>query len=240
MIRLRQTLLLDDLKTLLETSPSKLLIHTINAHSYNVARKDEAFAQALLGCDVLIPDGASIVWACRWLKAESQPRQRVSGWDLFVEEMEQLNRRGGKCFFLGSSQKVLDKIKERAAIDYPNIAVETYSPPYTASFTEEESEAMVAAINAAQPDLLWIGMTAPKQEKWVYQHWKELNIQCHCGAIGAVFDFYAGTMKRAPRWWQTHGLEWLYRLLKEPRRLWRRYLIGNVRFVLYIFFEKWA
>ena len=96
---------------------------------------------------------------------------------------------------------------------------------------------MVEAVNNADPDLLWIGMTAPKQEKWAYCHWKELNIHCHCGTIGAVFDFYAGTAKRAPIWWQNNGLEWLYRLLKEPRRMWRRYIIGNTLFLWNIWKE---
>ena len=82
-----------------------------------------------------------------------------------------------------------------------------------------------------QADLLWIGMTAPKQEKWTYSHWKELDIHCHVGTIGAVFDFFAGTVERAPLWWQEHGLEWLYRLLKEPKRMWRRYIIGNALFL---------
>lgn len=87
------------------------------------------------------------------------------------------------------------------------------------------------AVNKANPDLLWIGMTAPKQEKWAYTHWNELKIHCHCGTIGAVFDFYAGTVKRAPAWWQRHSLEWCYRLLKEPRRMWKRYIIGNLLFM---------
>ena len=95
----------------------------------------------------------------------------------------------------------------------------------------EDNKAIIDAINAANPDLLWIGMTAPKQEKWTYSHWNELNIHCHVGTIGAVFDFFAGTVERAPIWWQEHGLEWLYRLMKEPKRMWRRYIIGNSLFL---------
>jgi exopolysaccharide biosynthesis WecB/TagA/CpsF family protein len=139
---------------------------------------------------------------------------------------------------LGSSEKVLGLIRQRAAVDYPNLEIVTYSPPYKPEFSEEDNQAMIQAINDANPDLLWIGMTAPKQEKWAYRHWNELNIHCHCGTIGAVFDFYAGTSKRAPLWWQTHCLEWLHRLLSEPRRMWRRYLIGNPLFLWYILKEK--
>lgn len=220
----------------------KVLINTINAHSYNTAQKDSTFAEALRCGDYLIPDGASVVKACQWLKAKSQPKERVAGWDLFLFEMRRINdnenEKAPKVMFLGSSEKVLALIRERAAIDYPNLEVVTYSPPYKPEFSEEDNRAMIQAINNANPDLLWIGMTAPKQEKWAYQHWNELNIHCHCGTIGAVFDFYAGTAKRAPLWWQEHSLEWLYRLLTEPRRMWRRYVIGNPLFLWNILKEK--
>jgi N-acetylglucosaminyldiphosphoundecaprenol N-acetyl-beta-D-mannosaminyltransferase len=93
------------------------------------------------------------------------------------------------------------------------------------------NQAMVDAINAANPDLMWIGMTAPKQEKWTFSHWKEMNIHCHVGTVGAVFDFFAGTVKRAPNWMQNSGLEWLFRLIQQPKRMWRRYLIGNVEYI---------
>ena len=234
----------------------KLLINTVNAHSYNTARKDSLFAEALTNGDVLIPDGVSIVKACKWIKAKSQPKERIAGWDLFAFEMEKLERESVKCemlnvklegnnstlnnehstlkktvMFMGSSQKVLDLIVKRAAEVYPHLEVVTYSPPYKPEFSDEDNKAIIDAINAANPDLLWIGMTAPKQEKWTYSHWEELNIHCHVGTIGAVFDFFAGTVERAPIWWQEHGLEWLYRLMKEPKRMWRRYVIGNALFL---------
>ena len=219
----------------------KLLINTINAHSYNTARKDSLFAEALTNGDVLIPDGVSIVKACKWIKAKSQPKERIAGWDLFSFEMEKLERESEELrvkseeskivMFMGSSQKVLDLIVKRAAEVYPHLKVVTYSPPYKLEFSDEDNKAIIDAINAANPDLLWIGMTAPKQEKWTYSHWNELNIHCHVGTIGAVFDFFAGTVERAPIWWQDHGLEWLYRLIKEPKRMWRRYIIGNSLFL---------
>lgn len=216
----------------------KVLINTINAHSFNVAQKDALFAEALMKGDYLIPDGASVVKACKWLGTKSQPKERIAGWDLFQIEMAKLNARGGKCFFMGSSQKVLGLIKEQAAGDYPNIQVVSYSPPYKQEFSDEDNAAIIKAINDADPDLLWIGMTAPKQEKWTYSHWKELNVHCHVGTIGAVFDFYAGTAKRAPKWWQEHSLEWLYRLCIEPKRMWRRYLLGNPLFIYNVLKEK--
>ena len=216
----------------------KLLINTINAFSYDNARKDVLFSEALQKGDVLIPDGISIVKACRFLNAKSQLKERIAGWDLFVYEMEKLNRVGGKVMFLGSSDAVLNLIRQRVAEKYPKIEVDTYSPPYKPVFSDEENEAMISAINHSNPDLLWIGMTAPKQEKWAYTHLDRLDVHCHIGTIGAVFDFFAGTVKRAPERWQRVGMEWLYRLLSEPRRMWRRYFIGNAKFIYYIMVEK--
>ncbi len=238
MINLKNIKILGSISSLNTLPNRKLLINTINAHSYNTALKDSKFAEALIKGDALIPDGASIVMACKWLKAKYQPTERIAGWDLFQFEMNKLNVKGGKCFFMGSSEKVLSLIREKATIVYPNIEIVTYSPPYKPEFTEEENNAIIEAINKANPDLLWIGMTAPKQEKWAYENWNKLNIHCHCGTIGAVFDFFAGTVERAPIWWQTHSLEWLYRLIKEPKRMWRRYIIGNILFIWNVSKEK--
>lgn len=245
MFRLKNLNILGSKAELAALPEGKLLINTINAHSYNTARKDELFAEALTNGDVLIPDGVSIVKACRWIKAKSQPKERIAGWDLFEFEMNKLEECGRTLrspqrtvMFMGSSQKVLDLIVKRAAEVYPHLKVVTYSPPYKPEFSEEDNKAIVEAINAADPDLLWIGMTAPKQEKWTYSHWEELDIHCHVGTIGAVFDFFAGTVERAPIWWQRHGLEWLYRLLKEPKRMWRRYIIGNTLFLWNMVKEK--
>lgn len=241
MFKLKTLTILGSKAELVSLPEGKLLINTVNAHSFNTAKKDQLFANALTNGDVLIPDGVSIVKACRWIKAKSQPKERIAGWDLFSFEMEKLERESEELrtkseeskvvMFMGSSQKVLDLIVKRAAVDYPHLKVVTYSPPYKPEFSDEDNRAIIDAINDANPDLLWIGMTAPKQEKWTYSHWNELNIHCHVGTIGAVFDFFAGTVERAPIWWQEHGLEWLYRLLKEPKRMWRRYIIGNILFL---------
>ena len=268
MFRLKDLNILGSKAELAALPEGKLLINTINAHSYNTALKDELFAEALTNGDVLIPDGVSIVKACRWIKAKSLPKERIAGWDLFEFEMNKLEECGMNNYsldnsqsasadnsklkiqnskfrerpltvmFMGSSQKVLDLIVKRAAEVYPHLKIVTYSPPYKPELSEEDNKAIVEAINAADPDLLWIGMTAPKQEKWTYSHWNELNIHCHVGTIGAVFDFFAGTVERAPIWWQCHGLEWLYRLLKEPKRMWRRYIIGNTLFLWNMLKEK--
>lgn len=231
MFKLKTLTILGSKAELASLPEGKLLINTVNAHSFNTAKKDQLFADALINGDVLIPDGVSIVKACKWIEAKSQPKERIAGWDLFFFEMSKLEKKGGTVMFMGSSQKVLDLIVKRAAVDYPHLKVVTYSPPYKPEFSDEDNKAIIDAINAANPDLLWIGMTAPKQEKWTYSHWNELNIHCHVGTIGAVFGFFAGTVERAPIWWQKHGLEWLYRLMKEPKRMWRRYIIGNSLFL---------
>lgn len=237
-----------------ELPEGKLLINTINAHSFNTAQKDALFAESLAKGDVLIPDGASIVMVCEWLKAKSRPTERIAGWDLFSFEMSKLEKESEelrmksensgetfvpkKVMFMGSSEKVLSMIRVKAAEVYPNLKVVTYSPPYKPEFSNEDNAAIIKAINDADPDLLWIGMTAPKQEKWTYSHWNELNIHCHVGTVGAVFDFFAGTYQRAPQWWQEHSLEWLYRLVKEPKRMWRRYVLGNPLFIWNVLKEK--
>jgi N-acetylglucosaminyldiphosphoundecaprenol N-acetyl-beta-D-mannosaminyltransferase len=227
-------------KSLRELPPGKLLISTINAHSYNIAREDALFAKALQQSNVLLPDGISIVLAHRFLTGKKI--KKIAGEDLFYYEMERLQKsvQSAKCFFLGSTEETLAKIKARAAKEYPGILVETYSPAYKPEFTDEENSAMIAVVNSFEPDVLFIGMTAPKQEKWAVEKMDALSLteNGHICCIGAVFDFYAGTVNRAPRWVIKIGMEWFYRLVKEPRRMWRRYLVGNTKFVWAVVKEK--
>lgn len=237
-MNLRDLNILHDKSELAKLPEGKLLINTVNAYSYNMAQDDALFAEALTNGDVLLPDGAPIPWACRMVGHQNPPLSRTAGWDLFAFEMEKWNERGGKVMFMGSSEKVLSLIRSKAAEVYPNLQVVTFSPPFKKEFSDDDSRDIINHINEADPDLLWIGMTAPKQEKWTYSHWAELNIHCHTGCIGAVFDFFAGTTKRAPLWWQKHGLEWLYRLCAEPRRMFKRYVLGNPKFVWNVLKEK--
>jgi N-acetylglucosaminyldiphosphoundecaprenol N-acetyl-beta-D-mannosaminyltransferase len=220
---------------LIELDSSKKLINTLNAHSYNTLKKDVFFREAIYASDMLLPDGISVVLAMRILKGEKL--KKIAGADLFHYEMQRLNSINGKCFFLGSTPKTLKLITERAKREYPGIQVYSYSPPFKPVFSEEDNKAMIDAVNEVEPDVLFVGMTAPKQEKWSYQFYDELKAG-HICCIGAVFDFYAGNIKRAPDWMISAGLEWLYRLLSEPRRMWRRYIIGNSLFVYEILKEK--
>lgn len=238
-LRLKDTKLVESIADLAKIPEGKTLINTINAYSYNVAQKDDRFAEALKNGDYLIPDGMPIVKYCRRLHAISQPKERIAGWDLFCFEMKRLETSGrSKVMFVGSSGHVLSLIKKRAEVEYPNLEVITFSPPYKPEFSDADNKDIIQNINATNPDMLWIGMTAPKQEKWTYEHWKELNIHCHVGTIGAVFDFFAGTKERAPEAWQKNGFEWLYRLIKEPKRMWRRYIIGNPEFFFRVISER--
>ncbi len=222
----------DDLSRLPE---GKLLINTINAHCYNIAQKDKFYAKTLISSDVLLPDGISIVFARRLLN--NNHLRKIAGADLFFYEMKKLNQTGGKCFFLGSSEDTLKLITSRARKEFPNVKVSGYSPPYVKNFSKDDNQKMLAVVNEFQPEVLFIGMTAPKQEKWAFEHLEKLNAG-HICSIGAVFDFYAGTVKRAPRWMINIGLEWFYRLLCEPRRLWRRYILGNIIFIRFVINER--
>lgn len=218
-----------------EITAPKHLINTLNTHSFVTALNDQSFLDALLKSDVLIPDGVGVVFGLKLLYGEKI--QKIAGYDLFELEMQKLNSSNGKCYFLGSSLNVLNLIVKRAMRDYPNVVVDFNSPPYKSEFTDEENVLMLEKINASSPDVLFVGMTAPKQEKWVLSNFDKLNVG-HVCCIGAVFDYYAGTKKRAPRWMIDNGFEWVYRLLSEPRRMWRRYLINNFKFILLITKEK--
>ena len=214
---------------------AKLLINTLNAYSCNVALDNPAFEEALLASDVLLPDGVSVVWAEGFLN--KRKIKKIAGADIFKHEMQRLNTVSGSCFFLGSSEIVLSKIKQIAALEYPNVKIATHSPPYRFQFTTKDTQKMLDAINTFGPEVLFIGMTAPKQEIWAHQNFKKIQAK-RVISVGAVFDFYAKTVKRAPQWMIFLGLEWMYRLLKEPKRMWRRYLIGNVKFLVEIFRTK--
>ncbi len=212
-----------------------LLISTLNSYSLILSQKDDVFRHALIQSDILLPDGISIVLAARFLYGYKFPK--IAGADLFYYQMSRLNKNSGKCFFLGSSDVVLNLICKRASIEFPNVTINTYSPPFKTEFSVGDNLTMVETINHFCPDVLFIGLTAPKQEKWAFAHFQSINAK-HVCSIGAVFDFYAGTVKRAPVWMIKSGLEWCYRLISEPRRLWRRYLLGNIAFIWLIIKNK--
>lgn len=210
----------------------------LNPHSFVEAMERPRFRVALQGADWLVPDGVGIVVASRLLGGTI--KGRVTGPDVFLEVMKRLDKVGGSVFFLGSSTEVLDRIETRANSEFPNLkVVGTYSPPYADAFSEAENLDMVSAINAARPDVLWVGMTAPKQECWIADHRHLLNVRV-AGAIGAAFDFYAGTVKRSPKFFRSIGLEWLPRLLAQPRRLGRRMFVSAPIFMIEVLKVKFS
>jgi len=208
-----------------------------NPHSLMVARQDREFAAALGSSTLLLPDGIGIVLAGRMLGRPFP--ERVAGYEFYSTLTQRLDDAGGaRYFFLGSTPEVLARIEARIAEEYCAITVAgTCSPPYRDVFTAADDEEMVSTVNAAAPDVLWVGMTAPKQEKWIERNRSQLRVPLVV-AIGAVFDFYAGTRPRAPRWVCDAGLEWLPRLVREPRRLWRRSLVSAPAFVYEVMREK--
>jgi N-acetylglucosaminyldiphosphoundecaprenol N-acetyl-beta-D-mannosaminyltransferase len=142
-----------------------------------------------------------------------------------------LNALGGRAFFFGSSEPVLAKLTDKVSTDFPRIAVRSLSPPYR-DWSAAENRHMIEIIRDFQPDVLWVGMTAPKQEKWVARNAAEVAVPA-IGSIGAVFDYYAGVTHRAPQWICDLGFEWLYRLPREPKRLWKRTVVSAPAFLWY-------
>jgi N-acetylglucosaminyldiphosphoundecaprenol N-acetyl-beta-D-mannosaminyltransferase len=216
-------------------STGKSLINTINQYSYCIAEKDPVFKQALLGAEILLPDGVAITASLRFLTGKRI--RKIAGADLHQHLLAYLNNKGGRCFYLGASEETLQKIQKRLAQEYPAVIAGFYSPPFKAVFSKADNASMIEAINAFQPEVLFIGMTAPKQEKWGYQFHNELDTRLTC-CIGAVFDFYAGSIQRPAQIWISLGLEWLGRLLREPKRLWKRYLYYGPIFVAGMIREK--
>lgn len=197
----------------------------INPHSYAVAAGAPAFATALKEADWLVPDGAGIVLGSRILGGNI--RERVTGMDVFLGLSRALDAGGGaRVFFLGSTEETLGQIREKLAVDFPRLTVAgTYSPPFKPEYSEQDVDAMLEVINAARPDVVWVGLTSPKQDLWLHRVRGRLDARFAAG-VGAVFDFYVGRIKRSPEVFQRLGLEWLPRLLQEPRRLWRRTFVS--------------
>lgn len=210
-----------------------------NPHSLEIARKDSALQEALFAADLVTPDGAGIVLASRLLGGRIP--ERVCGPDILPALCDHLHRfhPGTRMFFLGSSDENLHQLGNRMRADYPHLVLAgMLSPPYRSEFTEEENSTMIEAVNRADADLLWLGLGAPKQEKWAYRHRERLHVKL-IGPIGGAFDWYTGRIKLPPLWMQQAGLQWLHRLVQEPRRLWRRNLDSPI-FLARVLCQKWA
>jgi N-acetylglucosaminyldiphosphoundecaprenol N-acetyl-beta-D-mannosaminyltransferase len=208
-------------------SDSRQIIQTINAYSYIMAERLPEFKRALQNANILIADGFPIVLTAKLLK--NKKITKIAGADLFFHLMKIANENSSRIFFIGSTDSTLGKIKKKISIEYMNITCGFYSPPYKSIFSEDDSELMLSKINEFKADIVFVGMTAPKQEMWVEAYKNRITAKTVC-SIGAVFDFYAGTIKRAPKWMILFKLEWFYRLISEPKRMWKRYLIYSPLF----------
>jgi N-acetylglucosaminyldiphosphoundecaprenol N-acetyl-beta-D-mannosaminyltransferase len=177
------------------------------------------------------PDGMPMVWAARLAGAKAT--RRVYGPDLMLAVCEAAAERGWGCFLYGATDEVLERLRSNLCDRFPGLSIAgTHSPPFR-TLTAEEDADVVRSINESGAQIVWVGLSTPKQERWMASHIGRVNA-CALVGVGAAFDIHAGTLRQAPRWMQRSGLEWLFRLASEPRRLWRRYAINNPRFVLAI------
>jgi N-acetylglucosaminyldiphosphoundecaprenol N-acetyl-beta-D-mannosaminyltransferase len=208
--------------------------HSIAAtsmHGIVEAQRDPTFKKTLNSTDLVVPDGMPLVWLGRRVGCHL-PR-RVYGPDLMLAFCEQTGGRGYRHFFYGGEPGVPERLVDSLKRRFPLIEVcGTFSPPFR-PLNEEEDREIGNMISRAAPDVLWVGLGTPKQERWMREHRDKLNVPVLV-SVGAAFDFFSGRRNQAPSWMREHGLEWLFRLMQEPRRLWRRYLVDGFRFVAYL------
>ncbi len=198
-----------------------------NVHTTVMSYENEEYRKIQNGAAMALPDGAPLSSYSR--RKGYKQAQRVTGPDLMLELFAISKEKGYRHYFYGATEETLQSMKEVLERDYPGIQIAgMYAPPFRA-LTPQEDAQIVAKINESRPDFIWIGLGAPKQEEWMYQHMGQL--QGVLIGVGAGFDYLAGYIKRAPRWMQRMSLEWLYRLLQDPKRLWRRYFTSNVKFI---------
>jgi N-acetylglucosaminyldiphosphoundecaprenol N-acetyl-beta-D-mannosaminyltransferase len=228
----------DEVLDLIEHRPSDraLVAAFSNVHSVMTARRDPRVAEALRDADLATPDGVPIVWALRALGHRKQ--QRVYGPDLMELALPHGLGLGWRHYFYGSTPETLERLRSKAEERAPGIRiVGAHAPPFRPE-TPEERAAVLADIRGSGAEVVWIGLGMPKQELWVHEVRDELP-GVALMAVGAAFDLLSGTVRQAPDRIQRMGLEWLYRLVQEPRRLWRRYLSTNPAFVL-AFARQWV
>lgn len=203
-----------------------------NIHTIVLALHDENLRSAINNAMIVSPDGMPIVKIGRFLGANCL--ERCAGPDMIEKIVQYGIDKKYKHFFYGSTEEVLFLLEKQVTLKYPDIEIiGMYSPPFR-PLKSWEDKRIIKKINDLSPDLIWVGLGAPKQELWMREHQNQIKRGIMLG-VGAAFEFQAKTIKRAPVWMQRLSLEWLFRLLKEPKRLWKRYLVTNCQFVLYLF-----
>ncbi len=212
----------------------KFYVCAPNAFLTVKANEDKELLNIINNARFAIPDGMSSVWVSKVFNI--YPLDRISGYDFFYNFSKIANNKGYSYFFMGGSDNdTLERIIKKLKSEFNNIKISGYfSPPFFKDNVPDEiNENIINLINSSNTDILWVGLSAPKQEKWIYKNIERLDIKMACG-IGAVFDFYSGNVKRAPKWMQDNGLEWLFRVFTEPKRLFRKYLIYNTKFMILV------
>jgi len=200
-----------------------------NAYTVALCQKDLELKSVLNKADLVLADGMSIIWGGRWIGA--QVPERIAGPDLMYEFSLLAATKGYRIYLMGSTEATLQKLKEQLLTLCPGIQIAgTYSPAMCEKLSEKENLNILEAIRSANAHILFVGMSCPKQEIWISENLHRLPVPVSLG-VGAAFDFLSGNVPRAPDWLRKNGLEWLYRLYCEPRRLWRRYLLGNAVFL---------
>ena len=183
-------------------------------------------------CPLINADGASILWAAKKLGVPL--KERVAGIDLFLKLVKVAADKGYKIYLFGAKEEVVQKVKNIFLEQYPSLKIVGVRNGY---FTEEDESEIVSDMVASSADMMFVAFSSPKKEYWINKYLNEIHIPFVMG-VGGSFDVVAGVTDRAPKWMQNHGLEWFYRFIQEPRRLWNRYIIGNWRFVLYTYKTK--
>ncbi len=212
----------------IENGSSPLDVATMSFPMMGEYERNPDYRAAIDASDVVLPDGIMVVWLSKLTGGGI--KERLSGPDFFVDLSKAVEGVHPGYYFLGSTPETLRKIEARLARVFPAIACKgTYSPPF-GEWDDEEDRRIIDAINQSGADVLWVGFTAPRQEMWIHKHKHQLKVKM-VAAIGAGFDFFAGTKQRAPLWMQTAGLEWLFRVMQEPARMGKRYLVGAPRFL---------
>ena len=208
-----------------------------NVHTIMTCKDDKTFRRITNDAALALPDGMPLVWTAR-LYGYHQPR-RVYGPDLMLALCKKGVSKGYSHFLYGGSINVPETLAEKLNARFPGIKiVGCYSPPFR-SLSQHEDEKIVRMINESGADILWVGLGAPKQERWMASHCGRIKAPVMLG-VGAAFDFHSGTVKQSPKWMQDRGIEWLFRLCVDPKRLWKRYLINNYRFVYHLVKEAIA
>lgn len=210
-------------------------IAVTDMHSVMEARHAASFREVLHAADLVVPDGFPLIWLGR--RRGFAMKRRVYGPELMERFCESTAAKGYRHFFYGGARGVAEDLAGRFSQRFPGLQVGGVRCPPFRALTEEEDTEAVSAINSARADILWVGLGAPKQERWMFEHRERLNVPLLVG-VGAAFDFHTGRVAQAPAWVGDHGLEWMFRLMREPRRLWRRYLVQGSEFAALVLMES--